>query len=519
MYRYVLVLDEKSKDNFEVFCVYCSKGIQRIPLSFILGFYVSQVVSRWWDQWNALAWPDRLAQQLTCYLNCRTTRRSCIRWACLSNVLTLRMISSKVALRFPTLEHLIEAGLLTSKELGKLDLMLEKTGGRHDLSWYPISWAQEAVRKSRKDALIPADLWMSKLQDSLMNIADQNWRMFCYGWVSIPLVYTQLVTIAVYTYFFAALFGSQYLTPTKYLIDGEMFYKVDEHDYRPGATGNLVGYDDSIFDMYIPTFTLLEFVFYFGWLKVAESLINPFGEDDDDFETNYIIDRNLQLGYLMVEREDVVQEDPFGEYEIPPNVLPHTMSSKEFIDSGPQMPTDNVYVEEDGMALVTEKDQDDQGLIVNLRPSIKSRLSRLGSSIRTGRRPSIASRRSCGSIISNRGRVESRKQYGKDGLISRNSTYTGLSFGVPQSSGEVSLSNGNGPVPVLTRGISRKSNDTNHRDNGIVLEEKAEGNTKSPNGLTSYTTEKEGTDFKKESVCDKYIVDLPVEEEKDTNNI
>ena len=23
-----------------------------------------------------------------------------------------------------------------------------------------------------------------------------------------------------------------------------MFYKVDDHDYRPGATGNLVGYDD-----------------------------------------------------------------------------------------------------------------------------------------------------------------------------------------------------------------------------------------------------------------------------------
>jgi len=30
-------------------------------------------------------------------------------------------------------------------------------------------------------------LVLSKLQDSLMNIADQNWRMFCYGWVSIPL--------------------------------------------------------------------------------------------------------------------------------------------------------------------------------------------------------------------------------------------------------------------------------------------------------------------------------------------
>lgn len=37
-----------------------------------------------------------------------------------------------------------------------------------------------------------------------------------------------------------------------------------------------------------------------GWLKVAESLINPFGEDDDDFEVNWLIDRDLQVNIAIL---------------------------------------------------------------------------------------------------------------------------------------------------------------------------------------------------------------------------
>lgn len=56
----------------------------------------------------------------------------------------------------------------------------------------------------------------------------------------------QVATVAVYSFFLACLIGRQFLDPAQ-------------------------GYPGHDVDFYLPVFTLLQFFFYVGWLKVRQS--------------------------------------------------------------------------------------------------------------------------------------------------------------------------------------------------------------------------------------------------------
>ncbi|CAG0887085.1 unnamed protein product [Darwinula stevensoni] len=53
---------------FQKVVVYCRDFNKNIPLTFVLGFYVTTVLNRWWGLWGTLPWPDDVIHYLTTYL-------------------------------------------------------------------------------------------------------------------------------------------------------------------------------------------------------------------------------------------------------------------------------------------------------------------------------------------------------------------------------------------------------------------------------------------------------------------
>ncbi|KAJ9574764.1 hypothetical protein L9F63_008078, partial [Diploptera punctata] len=342
---YRFVLNENYRILFEKISLHCQAYGDLIPIAFVLGFYVSIVIKRWWDQYICMPWPDNLAMFVSTLIHGqddrgRLMRRTIIRYVNLCLVITLRMMSPRVKKRFPTMDHLVDAGFLQPNEKKIFEDLDLKTS--HPKYWMPLVWAGGIITRARKEGRIKDDFSLKTLIDELNTFRSGCGGMLNYDWISIPLVYTQVVTLAVYTYFMATLMANQFLDPKK-------------------------GYPKHEVDLVFPIFTFLQFFFYMGWLKVAESLVNPFGEDDDDFELNWLVDRNLQVSYVIV--DEMHQEHPEmvkDQYwdEVFPAELPYTVASKQYQSGPPLGSADNVEVsleQAEFMPLVTvpEENQDE----------------------------------------------------------------------------------------------------------------------------------------------------------------
>ncbi|XP_073817463.1 bestrophin 1 isoform X2 [Musca autumnalis] len=326
---YRFALNAEQKIMFEAIAQYCYNYSDLIPLSFVLGFYVSIVMTRWWNQYTSIPWPDPIAVFVSANIHGqdergRMVRRTIMRYVCLCLTMVMTNISPRVKKRFPNLSNFVEAGLLIENEKNIIESM-NKGFPRHSKHWLPIVWAASIVTRARKEGRIRDDFAVKTIIDELNKFRGQCGLLISYDTISVPLVYTQVVTLAVYSFFLCSVMGQQW-TENKVVANSNYLNKVD---------------------LYFPVFTTLQFFFYMGWLKVAESLINPFGEDDDDFEVNWMVDRNLQVSYLIVDEmhheHPELLKDQYWD-EVFPNELPYTIASERFREEHPEPSTAKIEV-------------------------------------------------------------------------------------------------------------------------------------------------------------------------------
>ena len=98
-----------------------------MPLEMLLGFFVTLVVTRWWEQCVKLPNPDKVATMLKAGINVdqpgdeagmnQRIRRTVVRHMMLSCVLNLRRTYPRMRAAFPDMDSLVERGLLREDEV------------------------------------------------------------------------------------------------------------------------------------------------------------------------------------------------------------------------------------------------------------------------------------------------------------------------------------------------------------------------------------------------------------------
>ena len=170
------------------------------------------------------------------------------------------------------MRELVRTGILRADEA--LRIGEEDSDAMYESNWWmPLKWATEIMAKAQKEELIKSAPGYAGIMGKLSNFRSSLGDVATYGHIPVPLVYTQVVTLAVYVYFAVSLIGEQWTMQEKV-------------------------------DLYYPIFMTVKFLFFFGWLRVAETLYNPFGEDDDDFELNELINRHFRVAMNIVEEDE-----------------------------------------------------------------------------------------------------------------------------------------------------------------------------------------------------------------------
>jgi len=214
--------------------------------------------------------------------------------------------------------------------------IMKRVQGRTNKSvkWVPMAWCVNLLNQLKRRKFID-DKGHEKLLNEVRGVESANYKLRCLVWVNFPMIYTQVVLYVYLTLVICLMIGSQYITPLSEdqcsdIINGNFNGTILKED--ESYTKDRFKHNASVF------FHFAQYLFYLGWITVAKIMLNPFGEDPEDFDTGYIVDRNLQTSLQIVDgnSEDFPSlTDPFNNMipkDLPPT--PSTITYK-YAERGP----------------------------------------------------------------------------------------------------------------------------------------------------------------------------------------
>lgn len=187
------------------FLDYVKSMSNSLPISFILGFFVTLVVNRWIDQFNYLPTSDGVSLLTCAYIQIPSRistkkaslvtadevaviRQSIARYINLAAVLCFQTIAPNVRKVYENTQNYITSGLMTEKEhefFGQVD-------PRYHPFYVPLMWAITIVKRAKVHGYIAHERHMNALIDEILKFRRSLFTLLNYDSVPIPLVYTQV---------------------------------------------------------------------------------------------------------------------------------------------------------------------------------------------------------------------------------------------------------------------------------------------------------------------------------------
>merc|ERR1712223_83401 len=233
-------------------------------ITFLVGFYVSTNVRRWWEQIKAIPTPLNVCMQFENYTENITPdqalclKKKVVQYLHLSWTLVMTQRGSDLYRDYSEGQRYIDKGLITEEEDKYLKLETEECNDSYQTLWFvPLNWAIILLKKASMEKKLkdPKDLIkdIMKFHIDLRYILEhKSHRM--------PVIFSAAVWMAVTSWLIVTLVGAQNT----------------DHNNDPCARATSIA---ELIIFTVPGHELFLVMLILSWLQAADKLLNPFGRD------------------------------------------------------------------------------------------------------------------------------------------------------------------------------------------------------------------------------------------------